>query len=126
MSATTSVGIKSTAQLVDETTTAAFRAAWAIERGTSPVVASERVAALERVLGSKLGVDAAHTIVNLAIILMATWTAQEIVMSDLGDAETARAARQAQRLNAHRTLLVRRIDYLLGEDGITVLEKTYR
>ena len=126
MSVMTSVDMKSTAQLVDETTTAVFRTAWAIERGTSPIVASERVAALERVLGCKVGADAAHAIVNLAIILMATWTAQEIVMSDLGDTETAQAARQAQRLNAHRTLLVRRIDYLLGEDGITVLEKTYR
>ena len=120
------IEVKSTGQLVDETVTHAFRTEWA--RAAAGGEVDELLARAEflvRALDRRLGSGAGTLIFDLATVLRATWVAQEIVMADHDDATTARAARQAQRLNGHRSRLVRRIDQLLGEDGITVMAKTY-
>lgn len=117
--------VKSTAQLADETATLAFRSAWARDAEADGTELSARLRSLSEALDRRLGSGAGALLFDLATVLYATWEAQEIVMADHDDATTARAARQAQRLNGHRSRLIRRIDQLLGEDGITVMTKTY-
>jgi len=117
-----SIEVKSTGQLVDEAATLAFRIS---EKPDGDAQLAARMWMLVDALDRHLGDGAGVLIFDLAIVLRATWLAQEIVMSDQDDKTTAAAARQAQRLNAHRTRLVQHIDQLFGEDGITVITKTY-
>lgn len=117
------IEVKSTGQLVDETGTLAFRVARAREEDVSELLA--RADSLVQALDRRLGDGAGALIFDLAVVLRACWVAQEIVMADPDDRALACAARQAQRLNGHRARLIRRIDQLLGEDGITVMIKTY-
>lgn len=56
---------------------------------------------------------------------LATWRAQEIVMSDGHHTEIARAAREAQRCNAARAGSIRELDHMFGESEITITSKTY-
>lgn len=120
-----SIEVKSTGQLIDEAGTMAFRLARAWATGADAADLAARAELLISALDRRLGDGVGTLIFDLAAVLRATWVAQEIVMADHGDQETAAAARQAQRLNGHRSRLIRRIDQLLGEDGITVMTKTY-
>ena len=120
------IEVKSTGLLVDEAVTHAFRVARAqAAAGEKSEELSAREEDLVLALDRRLGSGAGALIFDLATVLRATWVAQEIVMADYDAETTARAARQAQRLNGHRSRLVRRLDNLLGEDGITVMAKTY-
>lgn len=119
------IQVKSTGQLVDETGTLAFRMARARDAGADEAELAARADSLVQALDRRLGRGAGALILDLATVLRATWVAQEIVMADHDDQATTCAARQAQRLNGHRSRLIRRIDQLLGEDGITVMTKTY-
>ena len=53
------------------------------------------------------------------------WFAQEILMSSTNDKDTAKAAKDAQGLNARRNALMRAIDGMVGQGSITLTEKTY-
>ena len=50
---------------------------------------------------------------------------QEDIMGGGTDNEVAKAARDAQSLNARRNKLMRAIDSRLGESGASETEKTY-
>lgn len=56
---------------------------------------------------------------------MKCWFAQEKVMSSSNPDEVAKAAKEAQSLNARRNRLIRAIDSRLGEESITLTGKTY-
>lgn len=118
-----SADVKSTGQLLDETATLGLRHGHCEGPDTAAILA--RLNALSEALGRRLGGEVGPLVFDLATVLCATWMAQEVVMADRDDVTTARAARQAQRLNAHRSRLIRRIDQLLGESGITVFVKSY-
>ena len=116
---------KSTGQLVDELVTNAFKTEFAV-RGGSPADQFEvRYEMLRSALARRLGEDVAAIIHDLAVVSMATWQAQEVVMSSYDDRVAANAGRQAQRMNARRTRLIRELDRLLGEAGISITTKTY-
>ena len=53
------------------------------------------------------------------------WMAQERLMSSTADKDTAKAAKDAQRLNARRNALMRAIDEMVGQGDITLTEKSY-
>lgn len=116
---------KSTGQLLDETVTLGLRHGSGAGAGADEAPLLARLHALSQALDGRLGEEVGPIVFDLATVLCATWMAQEVVMADRDDATTARSARQAQRLNAHRSRLIRRIDQLLGESGITVFVKSY-
>jgi hypothetical protein len=116
---------KSTGQLVDELVTNAFKTEFSARRGTALEEFDARYELLRGALAAKLGNDVAVLIHDLAVVAMATWQAQEVVMSEADDHVVAAAARQAQRLNARRTRLIRELDRLLGDAGISITTKTY-
>ncbi len=54
------------------------------------------------------------------------WVAQENIMNlDVAAPHIGRYAKNAQKLNAKRNMLIREIDRLLGEEEFTQLEKSY-
>lgn len=53
------------------------------------------------------------------------WFAQEKLMNTDNDADAGKAAKDAQRLNARRNALMRAIDEMLGQGGVTLMEKSY-
>ena len=53
------------------------------------------------------------------------WFSQEIVMNSDGDIVVAKAAKQAQALNARRNKLIQAIDEIADIEGISPTEKTY-
>jgi hypothetical protein len=116
---------KSAGQLIDELVTNAFKIAHAKRCESAGDEYEVRHELLRDALEEKLGHDLADAIHDLAIVSYATWQAQEIVMHERDDAIVARAGRQAQRSNARRTSLIREIDRVLGEVGITITTKTY-
>jgi hypothetical protein len=64
-------------------------------------------------------------IADLIETLLKCWQAQEVVMTSEDEKTVATAAKDAQHLNAVRNSLIRSIDAALGEESITVTEKTY-
>ncbi len=64
-------------------------------------------------------------IAELIEALLKCWQAQEVVMTSHDDKIVAAAAKDAQHLNAVRNSLIRSIDAALGDESITVTEKTY-
>lgn len=119
------VALKSAGQLVDELITNAFKFGFAT-LGDRPTAEFEvRYQKLRAALRDRCGHDLAAAIHDLCIVSLGTWQAQEIVMGDDSDPVVAEAARQAQRLNARRTALIREIDRILGESHITITTKTY-
>lgn len=116
---------KSTGILVDELITNAFKTAFAVTAGASTAEFDARYELLRNALEERLGADAALLIHDLSIVMMATWQAQEIVMTENDDTVVAPAARRAQRMNAQRTKIIRQIDSLLGEAAISITTKTY-
>jgi len=121
----TSVATKSTGQLIDELVTNAFKTHFAVTRGAPTAEFEERYEALREALHSRLGQDVSGLIHDLALVSMATWQAQEIVMHEREDGIAANAGRQAQRMNGRRTRIIRELDKLLGEAGISITTKTY-
>lgn len=116
-----SIAIKTTGQLVDELVTNAFKTF----NTKDPIEFNERYELLRDELNVRFQSEVAGLIHDLAIVSMATWQAQEVVMHEQSDSKVADAGRQAQRLNAQRSRLIREIDRLLGEAGITITTKTY-
>ena len=117
---------KSTGQLLDELVTNAFKTEFSSRRGGSIDEFATRYELLRAALEQRLGVDLAGLVHDLAIVSMATWQAQEVVMHEKDDdAKAADAGRQAQKLNASRTRQIREIDRLLGEAKISITSKTY-
>jgi len=53
------------------------------------------------------------------------WFAQEKLLAGKDDHEVAEAAKDAQALNARRNQLIRVIDEILGQGGISLLRKSY-
>ena len=117
---------KSTGQLLDELVTNAFKTEFSSRHARSIDEFEARYELLRAALEQRLGTDLAGLIHDLAIVSMATWQAQEVVMHEKDDdAKVAAGGRQAQRLNAARTKTIREIDRLLGEAQITITTKTY-
>ena len=65
-------------------------------------------------------------IAELIETLLKCWQAQEVVMTSQDEKTVAVAAKNAQHLNAVRNSLIRSIDAALGDESITVSEKTYK
>lgn len=122
---TRSVAEKSTGQLLDELVTNAFKTHFAIERDSPTAEFERRYEYLREALTGRLGKDVADLVHDLAIVSMATWQAQEVVMHERDDKIAADAGRQAQRMNGQRTRLIRELDLLLGEADISITTKTY-
>lgn len=120
-----SISSKSTGQLVDELVTNAFRTWHAGISGAPLDELERRYDQLREVLTERLGPELAACVHALSAISMATWQAQEVLMHDADDARALAAARHAQRTNAHRCRIIREIDRLVGDDGITLTSKTY-
>lgn len=116
---------KSTGQIVDEIVTNGFKTEFSSRRGGSLDEFETRYDLLRTALTERLGADVAGLVHDLAIVSLATWQAQEVVMHEADDTKTAAAGRQAQRLNALRTRAIREIDRLLGEAQISITTKTY-
>lgn len=116
---------KSAGQLLDEIVTNAFKTTFAALDGRTTVEFDARYELLCRALEQRVGKDFAQVVHDLCIVSLATWQAQEVVMSERDDMVVAEAARQAQRMNARRTALIREIDRVLGESNITITTKTY-
>lgn len=119
------ISSKSTGQLVDELVTNAFKTAFASVSGRSAQEFDTRYELLRAALVDHCGDGFAQVVHDLCIVSFATWQAQEVVMHESDDHVVATAARHAQRLNARRTSLIREIDRILGESGITITTKTY-
>lgn len=119
------VSTKSTGQLIDELVTNAFKTHHAVSSGSAPAEFERRYNDLRGALETRLGQDVAGLLHDLAIVSMATWQAQEVVMHESDDKHAASAGRQAQRLNGKRTRIIREIDRLLGETSISITTKTY-
>lgn len=116
---------KSTGQLVDELVTNAFKTAFAAGRGATTDEYDQRYALLRDALAERLGTDVAALVHDLAVVSLATWHAQEVVMHESRDDVAATEGRHAQRTNALRTKFIREIDRLLGEAEISITTKTY-
>jgi hypothetical protein len=116
---------KSTGQLVDELITNAFKTAYAARTGASVEEFELRYGLLRSVLLQRLGQDVADIIHDLCVVSLATWQAQEVVMHEPDDRVAASAGRQAQRMNARRSHIIREIDRLVGEARISITTKTY-
>lgn len=67
----------------------------------------------------------AELIDELSIANIKCFMAQEDIMCASNDATVAKAAKDAQKLNARRSQLIRAINERLGESDITQTEKTY-
>jgi len=119
------VSKKSPGQLVDELITNAFKTEFAIVEGRDQDEFDRRYELLRDALVVYCGDGFAAIVHDLCITSLATWEAQEVVMHETSDAYVAEAARHAQRMNARRTALIREIDRVLGESGITITTKTY-
>lgn len=120
-----SISVKTTGQLIDELVTNAFKTHHAVSKDKAPAEFDRRYDDLTEALQERLGQDVAGLLHDLAIVSMATWQAQEIVMHESSDKPAADAGRQAQRLNGKRTQIIREIDRLLGETSISITTKTY-
>ena len=116
---------KSTGQLVDEIVTNGFKTAFSSRHSAALDEFETRYELLRQALVERLGADVAGLIHDLAIVSLATWQAQEVVMHETEDPKVAAAGRQSQRLNAARTRAIREIDRLLGEAQISITSKTY-
>jgi hypothetical protein len=120
------VSVKTTGQLLDELVTNAFKSGYAALRSSDGGEFDARYELLRRVLDERLGPELSAVIHDLAVVSLATWQAQEVVMSSsASDRVAAEAGRQSQRLNARRSGLIREIDRLLGEADVTITTKTY-
>jgi len=67
----------------------------------------------------------ANLIDSLMTVTIKCFMAQEGIMNGKTDSEVAKAAKNAQTLNARRNKLIRAIDQRLGEADISETEKTY-
>ena len=128
-----SVEVKSTGTLIDEYITAGFK----VEVKPTPENI-KRMQVLSGAIFNRIGYgyEIQNLVEQLRIVLRECWNAQEIVMEgkNLVDApyvsdtvwmRIAKAGITAQKTNAERNALIRKIDELLGEKDTTALEKTY-
>jgi len=133
-----SLDYKSTGTLIDELYTAQMKVA------AGNIAAKARAHTLSRIIAQRTMGLSTQTLVDIMLELKAVlrqcWDAQETVCTTpiqnysgtLSDDtlydniySVAKAAKVAQETNAARNKLIRKIDELLGEDGITQLGKTY-
>ncbi len=116
---------KSTGQLLDELVTNAFKTEFSSRHGGTLEEFETRYELLRSAIERRLGTDLAGLIHDLVLVSMATWHSQEVVMHERSDQAVAAAGRNAQRTNALRTRIIREIDRVLGEAGISITTKTY-
>ena len=62
---------------------------------------------------------------ELCTVSQKCFRAQDNIMASPDDSKTAKAAREAQMLNARRCELIRAIDIALGDESSTITKKTY-
>lgn len=127
--------IKSTAVLLDELITTSLKHHYRTAVGNcGPVELADLAArkiSLGRIIdqrlspGASAGSGLSSLLQELVGTLLACWHAQETVLQSDDTETVAGAARAAQELNAQRNRLMRAIDTLLGEEEITVTNKTY-
>lgn len=121
------IELKTTGFLIDEIITCKFKIKDGIEGS------NVRLALLTKVISSRMDPLGRSDMVRLCKISAELesvsricWDAQEKVCSlHVRDSNIGIHAKRAQEVNAQRTALIRKIDLLLGEGEITVLEKTY-
>lgn len=129
-----SIELKSTASLIDELIVCELKM-----KHFGKDMLQERYEMLDAAVTKRLSrhtdIDKLHTLAILTLNLKQTnmkcWNAQEVVMKhptlDVNVAwVVAKAAIQAQKLNAIRNSLIREMDELLGENQYTQLEKSYQ
>lgn len=123
-----SIELKSTGFLIDELITAELKMK---HFGKNHL--QERYEQLNTAISKRLGrhndSDKSHTlsilVLNLKRVNQKCWDAQETVMKSFAAVTVAKAAKEAQRLNAQRNGIIREIDDLLGESQYSQLEKSY-
>ena len=62
---------------------------------------------------------------ELCTVSQKCFRAQDNIMASPDDTKTAKAAREAQMLNARRCELIRAIDKMLGQQDASITKKTY-
>jgi hypothetical protein len=129
------IDIKTTGQLIDEYIIAKIKAEKKIDGAEArkrqlALAIRQRTNIIVEAFSKDIRSFADPRLQELFVLLAAAnrlcWYSQDIVMqSDRPDMEVAEAAKQAQKSNAGRNVLIREIDHLFGEDGNTFLEKNY-
>jgi hypothetical protein len=124
---------KSLGFMIDELVTTCIKQEHLSQSGNQPVLAElkQRKQALTAAIEQRIGALGSQTspigelIAELTSTLIQCWNAQEDVMGKSDIQQVAKAAKDAQQLNAKRNKLIREIDKHLGETAITVTGKTY-
>lgn len=118
-----SITEKTTATLIDELYTTELKLLY------NPSYANKhRELLLKHAVSSRVGgrwKAIEETLRELKQTLRQCWDAQEIVCSSIKQDEVYWAAKEAQRLNKARNILIREIDTILDEQDYTQLEKSY-
>jgi len=121
------IELKTTGFLIDEWITAKFKIEDGVEGAAQRHVALSDAIALRMGSASAVPQRALNELIDeLRLVSRECWDAQEKVCSlHVQDSSIGIHAKRAQEVNAQRTALIRKMDLLLGEGEITVLEKTY-
>jgi hypothetical protein len=124
---------KSLGFMIDELVTTCIKHEHLSQSADPPTLAElkQRKQALTAAIEQRIGTLGSQTgpigglIAELTSTLIQCWNAQEDVMGKTDAQQVAKAAKDAQLLNAKRNKLIREIDGHLGEGAITVTSKTY-
>ena len=127
--------IKSTGTLVDELLTTDLKIAAGMDAQERRHALANLVTGRTVILLDKMDKyrEFQRTMMELRDVLQECWDAQEVVMASPDAAECTHdellilgmAAKTAQRTNAARNRLIRRLDELVEETGRTQMPKTY-
>lgn len=116
------IEIKSIGFLIDEYITANFK----VDVNTDG--ARQRMADLESAIDARLPATewlADNDVLELYDVLRWCWDAQDAIMGDNTDFNVVDAARLAQKANAQRNVLIRKLDEKFGDRERSPLGKTY-
>jgi hypothetical protein len=123
-----SVELKSTGTLIDEFITTTLK----IDHFGKDTALIERLDKLDTAIAKRVSRHPKSKypamslmVLELRSVLKKCWDAQELVMKGFDNQTVAMAAQEAQRLNAERNKLIRKIDEELNEAQYTQLEKSY-
>ncbi len=119
---------KTTGFLIDEWITSKFKVEDGVEGATQRNVGLSDAIATRMKSVSVSGHKALDELIDkLHLVSRECWDAQDkICLLDYQHPRIGVWAKLAQDTNAKRTALIRKIDSVLGEEGVTALEKTYK
>lgn len=121
------IELKTTGFLIDEWITSKFKMEDGVEGATQRHVALLDAIATRVELAPTAAQKALDELIDkLRLVSRECWDAQEkVCFLDSRHPRIGFHAKRAQNTNAKRAALIRKIDSILGEEEITILEKTY-